>query len=66
MWSASEALAGYQQQDAHEFLIALLDGLHVGLTQCAINERQIERIAALLQQQRATQVCGEPVLRFVA
>lgn len=28
MWLVAHALAGYEQQDAHEFLIALLDGLH--------------------------------------
>ena len=28
MWSAASHLAGYEQQDAHEFLIALLDALH--------------------------------------
>lgn len=28
VWQRSEHLAGYSQQDAHEFFIALLDGLH--------------------------------------
>ena len=28
MWSYANHLAGYEQQDAHEFLISLLDGLH--------------------------------------
>ena len=28
MWSHNDLLAGYQQQDAHEFLISLLDGVH--------------------------------------
>jgi ubiquitin C-terminal hydrolase len=33
MWShaSGEHLAGYEQQDAHEFLMALLDGLHSDL-----------------------------------
>jgi hypothetical protein len=29
MWSHASHLAGYEQQDAHEFLISLLDGLHL-------------------------------------
>ncbi|SPQ93520.1 unnamed protein product (mitochondrion) [Plasmodiophora brassicae] len=29
MWSHASHLAGYDQQDAHEFLISLLDGLHL-------------------------------------
>lgn len=33
MWThaSGEHLAGYEQQDAHEFLIALLDALHTDL-----------------------------------
>ena len=33
MWThaSGEHLAGYEQQDAHEFLIALLDALHMDL-----------------------------------
>ncbi|CAM9372425.1 unnamed protein product, partial [Scytosiphon promiscuus] len=38
VWSASEFLAGYEQQDAHEFLIAVLDSLHVHLDRAARNE----------------------------
>lgn len=29
VWSYSHDLAGYEQQDAHEFLIALLNGIHM-------------------------------------
>ncbi len=29
VWQQSRHLAGYSQQDAHEFFIALLDGLHL-------------------------------------
>eukprot|EP00004_Rigifila_ramosa_P017070 TRINITY_DN4115_c0_g1_i5.p2 TRINITY_DN4115_c0_g1~~TRINITY_DN4115_c0_g1_i5.p2 ORF type:complete len:349 (-),score=88.35 TRINITY_DN4115_c0_g1_i5:24-1070(-) len=28
LWTHADSLAGYEQQDAHEFLIALLNGLH--------------------------------------
>jgi ubiquitin carboxyl-terminal hydrolase 22/27/51 len=28
MWQHSDSLAGYEQQDAHEFLMSLLNGLH--------------------------------------
>lgn len=38
VWSASEFLAGYEQQDAHEFLIAVLDNLHGHLERAAKNE----------------------------
>lgn len=38
VWSASEFLAGYEQQDAHEFLIAVLDNLHGHLDRAARNE----------------------------
>lgn len=38
VWSASEFLAGYEQQDAHEFLIAVLDNLHGHLDRAAKNE----------------------------
>ncbi|KXS12934.1 cysteine proteinase [Gonapodya prolifera JEL478] len=30
LWLSAQGLAGYQQQDAHEFLIAALDGVHSG------------------------------------
>lgn len=38
VWSASEFLAGYEQQDAHEFLIAVLDNLHGHLDRSAKDE----------------------------
>lgn len=38
VWSASEFLAGYEQQDAHEFLIAVLDSLHGHLDRAARDE----------------------------
>ena len=38
VWSASEFLAGYEQQDAHEFLMAVLDNLHGHLDRAAKNE----------------------------
>ena len=31
VWQHSKHLAGYSQQDAHEFFIALLDGMHTHL-----------------------------------
>ncbi|KAJ1881518.1 hypothetical protein LPJ66_011305, partial [Kickxella alabastrina] len=36
MWLLRGDLAGYGQQDAHEWLMALLDTLHVGLTENAL------------------------------
>ena len=33
MWSTSEHFAGYEQQDAHEFLIAALQAIDAGLAQ---------------------------------
>lgn len=38
VWGASDFLAGYEQQDAHEFLIAVLDNLHGHLERAARNE----------------------------
>lgn len=35
IWTQFEHLAGYRQQDAHEFLVALLDGLHASLRAAA-------------------------------
>lgn len=32
MWTNAQHLAGYEQQDAHEFLIATLDVLHKHIT----------------------------------
>lgn len=34
MWSTAENFAGYEQQDAHEFLIAALSAIDAGLAQC--------------------------------
>jgi ubiquitin C-terminal hydrolase len=31
MWQFAETMAGYEQQDAHEFLMSVLDGLHLAL-----------------------------------
>ncbi|CAM9684348.1 unnamed protein product, partial [Choristocarpus tenellus] len=54
VWGSSEALAGYEQQDAHEFLIAILDTLHGHLMQAAVNEHRVQplrqRLAYLKQQ----------------
>ncbi|CAM9188936.1 unnamed protein product, partial [Chrysoparadoxa australica] len=41
IWSVTDSLAGYEQQDAHEFLISLLDNLHVHLMQYSINEKRL-------------------------
>jgi hypothetical protein len=49
IWSVSDALAGYQQQDAHEFFIALLDNLHVHLMLYDENQRRLQRLESALE-----------------
>jgi Ubiquitin carboxyl-terminal hydrolase len=57
IWNTSESLAGYQQQDSHEFLITLLDSFHVDLMQFNAYETRVQRLEAfLLQQQKQSQV----------
>ena len=41
MWSNSEYFAGYEQQDAHEFLIAALSSIYAGLLQPRLLARQV-------------------------
>ena len=57
MWSASEFLAGYEQQDAHEFLIAVLDSLHGHLDRAARDESSapVLRRTLAAHKQRAKQ-----------
>lgn len=57
VWSASEFLAGYEQQDAHEFLIAVLDNLHGHLDRAAKNESSAPGLRRTLaaHKQRAKQ-----------
>ncbi|CAM9480760.1 unnamed protein product [Discosporangium mesarthrocarpum] len=62
VWGSSEQLAGYEQQDAHEFLIAVLDNLHGHLIQSAVNEHRIRplrrRLAQLESQAKHSQKSG--------
>lgn len=64
VWGASAALAGYEQQDAHEFLIAILDSLHGHLDRTAANEMSIpglrRTLAALKQQAKQQQGEAKP------
>lgn len=57
VWGASEFLAGYEQQDAHEFLIAVLDNLHGHLDRAARNESSAPGLRRVLaaHKQRAKQ-----------
>lgn len=36
MWRHTDNLAGYEQQDAHEFFMALIDGIHTHITSATI------------------------------
>eukprot|EP00903_Cladosiphon_okamuranus_P012221 g11461.t1 len=57
VWSASEFLAGYEQQDAHEFLIAVLDSLQGHLDRAAREESSapVLRRTLAAHKQRAKQ-----------
>lgn len=58
IWAASDALAGYEQQDAHEFLIAVLDNLDGHLDRAKNNEASAPELRRTLaaHKQRAKQL----------
>ncbi|EDQ87525.1 uncharacterized protein MONBRDRAFT_33347 [Monosiga brevicollis MX1] len=67
IWKASSHLAGYSQQDSHEFFISLLDGLHQHMVQEGVNPHSnahdcdciIHRVfTGKLQSDVSCQSCG--------
>lgn len=58
VWGASDLLAGYEQQDAHEFLIAVLDNLDGHLDRAKHNETSAPELRRTLaaHKQRAKQL----------
>eukprot|EP01084_Bolivina_argentea_P298954 515288_1 len=54
-WKVSETLAGYKQQDAHEFFIAVLDNLRVHLERHEQMRKRIKILALFLAEHEAEQ-----------
>jgi ubiquitin carboxyl-terminal hydrolase 22/27/51 len=56
LWSFADYLAGYQEQDAHEFMIALLNALHTHSSTKTSSEKQQQQQQQ--QQQQTSPTCS--------
>ena len=64
-WQQADSLANYQQQDAHEFLVSCLEGLHRAGQRSAVRERLLYERGACSEPARGIIGMASPFVRRV-